>query len=93
MHLHRPTKSSIHTKPPHKQKVNLITSFNIIKASVRAMLSTERAPHGHKQQQQPGSGSGGAIVFTSAALASHGLPNYEAMSAAKAGVEGTFVSA
>ena len=30
----------------------------------------------------------GSIVLVSAALASHGLPNYTAMSAAKAGVEG-----
>lgn len=31
---------------------------------------------------------GGSIVLVSAALASHGLPNYAAMSTAKAGVEG-----
>lgn len=40
---------------------------------------------GHKAA---GAGAGGSIVLISAALASHGLPNFEAMSAAKAGVEG-----
>lgn len=40
---------------------------------------------GHKAA---GAGAGGSIVLVSAALASHGLPNFEAMSAAKAGVEG-----
>jgi hypothetical protein len=33
-------------------------------------------------------GRGGSIVLVSAAVAELGLPNYEAMSAAKAGVEG-----
>ena len=31
---------------------------------------------------------GGAIVLVSAAVAEQGVPNFEAMSAAKAGVEG-----
>lgn len=39
-------------------------------------------------QQQSHQGAGGSIVLVSAALASHGIPNYEAMSAAKAAVEG-----
>jgi NAD(P)-dependent dehydrogenase (short-subunit alcohol dehydrogenase family) len=40
---------------------------------------------------QPGAsteGRGGCVVLVSAALASHGVPHYAAMSAAKAGVEG-----
>eukprot|EP00878_Enallax_costatus_P041652 GHUV01048484.1.p1 GENE.GHUV01048484.1~~GHUV01048484.1.p1 ORF type:complete len:142 (+),score=48.53 GHUV01048484.1:587-1012(+) len=45
---------------------------------------------GHKAA---GAGAGGSIVLVSAALASHGLPNFEAMSAAKAGVEGLARSA
>lgn len=72
-------------------QVNLDTSFNIVKAGVKAMIKEE----GH-QQHSGGSASsksphrrgGGSIVLVSAALASHGIPNYEAMSAAKAAVEG-----
>lgn len=79
-------------------QVNLITSFNVVKASVKAMIKEE----GELKHQQGATGSstssstssspnrrgGGSIVLVSAALASHGIPNYEAMSAAKAAVEG-----
>jgi NAD(P)-dependent dehydrogenase (short-subunit alcohol dehydrogenase family) len=62
------------------------------------MVAEEGAHHRqqHKEEedgkakpagQQAGAG-GGSIVMVSAAVASHGLPNYSAMSAAKAAVEG-----
>ena len=72
-------------------QVNLVTSFNVVKAAVKGMIKEEG------QQQHAGSSGtsssptrrgGGSIVLVSAALASHGIPNYEAMSAAKAAVEG-----
>jgi NAD(P)-dependent dehydrogenase (short-subunit alcohol dehydrogenase family) len=74
-------------------QVNLVSSFNIVKAAVKGMIKEE----GQQQHQQsgatstsssPGRRGGGSIVLVSAALASHGIPNYEAMSAAKAAVEG-----
>jgi NAD(P)-dependent dehydrogenase (short-subunit alcohol dehydrogenase family) len=58
-------------------RVNLYSAFNVVKAGVKAMLREEA------QQQRSG-----ALVLVSAALASHGIANYEAMSAAKAAVEG-----
>jgi NAD(P)-dependent dehydrogenase (short-subunit alcohol dehydrogenase family) len=58
-------------------RVNLYSAFNVVKAGVKAMLREEA------QQQKSG-----ALVLVSAALASHGIANYEAMSAAKAAVEG-----
>lgn len=68
-----------------------MTSFNIVKAAVKGMIKEEG-----QQQHAGASGTsssphrrgGGSIVLVSAALASHGIPNYEAMSAAKAAVEG-----
>jgi hypothetical protein len=74
-------------------QVNLVSSFNIVKAAVKGMIKQE----GQEQHQQSGTSStssspgrrgGGSIVLVSAALASHGIPNYEAMSAAKSAVEG-----
>lgn len=98
----------IHPSPPKKQQVNLVTSFNIVKASVRGMIQEEGHHHlqhnnnnnnnkSEPRQQaaassttssSPGRRGGGSIVLVSAALASHGIPAYEAMSAAKAAVEG-----
>jgi NAD(P)-dependent dehydrogenase (short-subunit alcohol dehydrogenase family) len=78
-------------------EVNLYSSFNIIKSSVKAMVAEEvqqqentsaSKPHTGAGHKAAGAGAGGSIVLVSAALASHGLPNFEAMSAAKAGVEG-----
>jgi NAD(P)-dependent dehydrogenase (short-subunit alcohol dehydrogenase family) len=71
--------------------VNLFTSFNILKSSIKAMLagdaqgSSSSSSSGNAAKRR---GAGGSIVLVSAALASHGIPNYESMSAAKAGVEG-----
>ncbi len=58
-------------------RTNLYTSFNIVHASIKAMLA-----------EQHGGPTGGAVALVSAAVASHGIPNFSAMSAAKAGVEG-----
>ncbi|PNH04844.1 Peroxisomal trans-2-enoyl-CoA reductase, partial [Tetrabaena socialis] len=52
---------------------NLVTAFNITQAAIKAMLN------------QP---DGGAVVLVSAAVAEVGIPHFEAMAAAKAGVEG-----
>eukprot|EP00879_Flechtneria_rotunda_P006481 GHRR01006810.1.p1 GENE.GHRR01006810.1~~GHRR01006810.1.p1 ORF type:complete len:354 (+),score=136.51 GHRR01006810.1:213-1274(+) len=81
-------------------QVNLFTSFNIIKSSIKAMLA-EESQQQHTVASNGGkggnatrrAGGGGSIVLVSAALASHGMPNYEAMSAAKAAVEGLARSA
>ncbi len=61
-------------------RTNLYTSFNIVHASIKAMLS-----------EQHGGPNGGSVVLTSAAVASHGIPNFGAMAAAKAGVEGALL--
>lgn len=37
--------------------------------------------------------SGGAVAFCSSAVARHGIPNHEAIAAAKAGVQGLMLSA
>ncbi|KIY98946.1 3-oxoacyl-[acyl-carrier-protein] reductase [Monoraphidium neglectum] len=72
-------------------KVNLHTQFN-------AMLPNEQ--HQGQGQQAAGGGGGGgggvgrqgpssgSVVMVSAALAGHGIPNYDAFTAAKAAVEG-----
>ena len=57
---------------PQVIKLNLYSCFNIVKASAKRMM---------------GSG-GGAIVLCSSAVAKHGIPNHEAIAAAKAGVVG-----
>jgi 3-oxoacyl-[acyl-carrier protein] reductase len=57
---------------------NLTSSFNVVRASVRCLM------------QQP---TGGSIVLISSAAAQFGLPNHEAISAAKAGVIGLARSA
>ena len=51
---------------------NLMTSFNIIRATAKIMMR----------------GNGGRIILFSSAAASLGMPNHAAISAAKAGVEG-----
>lgn len=60
-------------------RLNLDTSFNVVKYAAKTMLATT-AGRGH--------GERAAIVLVSAALAEVGVPNFEAMSAAKAAVEG-----
>mmetsp|Transcript_13106 Transcript_13106/g.36875 ORF Transcript_13106/g.36875 Transcript_13106/m.36875 type:complete len:272 (-) Transcript_13106:301-1116(-) len=77
---------SILLKPAHAtsdkefmdiMNTNLVTSFNILKPSVQAMMKS----------------GGGSIVFCSSAVARHGLMNHEAIAAAKAGVSGLALSA
>jgi len=58
--------------------LNLTTSFNVLRASVRLLM------------RQPG---GGSIVLCSSVAARRGLLNHEAIAAAKAGVEGLALSA
>ena len=53
---------------------NLYSAFNVLRPAVKAMM-----------KQSPG---GGSVVFCSSAVARHGIPNHEAIAAAKAGVNG-----
>ncbi|GLC70187.1 hypothetical protein PLESTF_000935500 [Pleodorina starrii] len=53
--------------------INLVTAFNVTKAATKALLNQS---------------GGGSLVLVSAAVAETGVPHFEAMSAAKAGVEG-----
>lgn len=53
-------------------KLNLYSCFNILKPAVKKMMTT----------------GGGSIAFCSSAVAKHGIPNHEAIAAAKAGVVG-----
>jgi NAD(P)-dependent dehydrogenase (short-subunit alcohol dehydrogenase family) len=59
-------------------RVNLFSSFNILKSSVKSMMKNP---------------NGGSIVFCSSAVAKHGLANHEAIAAAKGGVAGMALSA
>ncbi|KAF5830606.1 hypothetical protein DUNSADRAFT_14272 [Dunaliella salina] len=58
-------------------KVNLYSCFNILKPTVKSMMTT----------------GGGSIAFCSSAVAKHGIPNHEAIAAAKAGIIGLCLSA
>ena len=70
-------------------KENLHSCFNILKSSVKAMLAEGgAAAKGSSDVVTEEKPLGGAVVLVSAALASHWVANYEAMSAAKAAVEG-----
>jgi NAD(P)-dependent dehydrogenase (short-subunit alcohol dehydrogenase family) len=53
-------------------KVNLYSCFNVLRPSVKAMMRS----------------GGGSIAFCTSAVARHGIPNHEAIAAAKAGVMG-----
>lgn len=53
-------------------RLNLNSCFHILKSSVKRMMTA----------------GGGSIVFCSSAVARHGIPNHEAIAAAKAGVTG-----
>eukprot|EP00879_Flechtneria_rotunda_P011838 GHRR01012365.1.p1 GENE.GHRR01012365.1~~GHRR01012365.1.p1 ORF type:complete len:277 (+),score=62.19 GHRR01012365.1:400-1230(+) len=57
-------------------KVNLYSCFNILRPSVKAMMRN----------------GGGSIAFCASAVARHGIPNHEAIAAAKAGVIGLMLS-
>lgn len=56
---------------------NLTSAFSVLRASVKPMMKQD----------------GGAVVLTSTAAASHGLPNHEAIAAAKGGVDAMVRSA
>jgi len=58
--------------------LNLTTAFNVLRAAARVL------------KRQPG---GGSIVLCSSVAARRGLPNHEAIAAAKAGVEGLALAA
>lgn len=66
---------SAHTTTPKEfddtLRINLYSSFNILRSSVKAMM------------KQP---EGGSIAFCSSAVAMHGIPNHEAIAAAKGGL-------
>ncbi len=52
--------------------LNLKSCFNVLRSAVKRMMAS----------------GGGSIVFCSSAVARHGIPNHEAIAAAKAGVNG-----
>ena len=77
---------SLLLKPAHMTKeeefratidASLTTSFAILRAAARPMMKS----------------GGGSIVFVSTAAAAHGLPNHEAIAAAKGGVDALVRSA
>ncbi|GFH24508.1 uncharacterized protein HaLaN_22317, partial [Haematococcus lacustris] len=58
-------------------RLNLTSCFNILRPSVKNMMAN----------------GGGSVVFCSSAVARHGIPNHEAIAAAKAGIMGLALSA
>mmetsp|Transcript_12646 Transcript_12646/g.22383 ORF Transcript_12646/g.22383 Transcript_12646/m.22383 type:complete len:295 (-) Transcript_12646:301-1185(-) len=58
-------------------KLNLYSCFHILKPVAKSMMTT----------------GGGSIVFCSSAVARHGIPQHEAIAAAKAGIVGLALSA
>lgn len=68
----RPLHATSHDQFMEIINQNLVTSFNVIRATAKIMMR----------------GKGGRIVLFSSAAASLGMPNHAAISAAKAGVEG-----
>lgn len=77
---------SILLKPAHTtsdaefhnvMSTNLLSSFNILRESVKSMMKTE----------------GGSIAFCSSTVGLHGVPNHEAIAAAKGAVQGLALSA
>lgn len=73
---------SVSLKPAHTTnitefekilRINLLSSFNIIKSSVKAMMKNP-------------DGMGGSLAFCTSAVATRGIPNHEAIAAAKGGV-------
>ncbi|CAG9460297.1 unnamed protein product [Pedinophyceae sp. YPF-701] len=57
-------------------RTNLFSAFNVSKGAIKTMMKS----------------GGGSVVLFSSAVAKHGLPNHEAIAAAKAGVEGLMKS-
>lgn len=60
-------------------RVNLTSSFAVLRAAAKAMM-------------RPANG-GGSIIFCFSAVARHGIPNHEAIAAAKGGVAALALSA
>ncbi|KAF8057770.1 fabG [Scenedesmus sp. PABB004] len=58
-------------------RTNLYSCFHVLRPAVKAMMR----------------GGGGSIAFCTSAVARHGIPNHEAIAAAKAGVTGLMLSA
>jgi NAD(P)-dependent dehydrogenase (short-subunit alcohol dehydrogenase family) len=58
--------------PGQVLRTNLYSCFNILRPVVKAMMKS----------------GGGSIAFCSSAVAQHGIPNHEAIAAAKAGIVG-----
>lgn len=60
-------------------RINLTSSFGVLRAAAKVMMRKENG--------------GGSIVFCSSAVARHGIPNHEAIAAAKGGIEAMALSA
>lgn len=58
-------------------KLNLYSCFNVLRPVAKSMMTT----------------GGGSIAFCASAVAKHGIPNHEAIAAAKAGVMGECTAA
>ncbi len=73
---HYAASKSLRTVHTHMQvvKLNLNSSFYILRSAVKQMMTS----------------GGGSLVFCSSAVAKHGIPNHEAIAAAKAGIQGTY---
>lgn len=56
-------------------RINLLSSFGVLRAAAKTMMRRENGP-------------GGSIVFCSSAVARHGIPNHEAIAAAKVRARG-----
>jgi len=91
---------SILLKPAHRTspeefeatvRQNLVTAFNAVRAGASAMMQRARSTGGASNGADWK--GGGSIVLLSTAAARTGLPNHEAIAAAKAGVLGLALSA
>lgn len=61
-------------------RINLLSSFGVLRAAAKVMMRRENGP-------------GGSVVFCSSAVAKHGIPNHEAIAAAKGGIAAMALSA
>ncbi|KAL4421452.1 hypothetical protein ABPG75_010743 [Micractinium tetrahymenae] len=61
-------------------RINLLSSFGVLRAAAKVMMRRDNGP-------------GGSIVFCSSAVARHGIPNHEAIAAAKGGIAAMALSA
>lgn len=75
--LLKPAHLTKHEEWAHTLATNLTSSFSILRAAARPMMKA----------------GGGSLVFVSTAAASIGLPNHEAIAAAKGGIEAMVRSA